>query len=111
MFLLLALLLPLTSKAYANDTEEEKIEQIPVYGTHTPLGSNPWVISCEGSGCKTAADSVQNAVNEMLQNATKKYVEQAEAQELFCAELNGKEPQHCMSMFGIRTGKTGLFFW
>jgi len=99
-FLLLTIQVSLIPIAYADGTET-----IEISGTRLGFSTGPWTVSCEGMGCKNAADSIQSEIDTMLRNAAAEYIEQSEAQELFCAELSGERPEHCQSMFG------GDMFW
>jgi len=90
--------------------KEEPPEVIEVKGARWGRYTGSWSVTCRGHQCKSAADSIQDAIDEMLNKAAKEYVSKDEIKTRFCTELRGSAPQHCINMFGYKlSGQGGIY--
>ena len=97
IFSLLLLLLLNPYKVYATDpTLENPMETIRVSGLKlSGQVRNDWVVTCRGSECISAGDSVADLVHEMLLKDTLEFGEMEAAEQEFCTTLSNLAPSGC----------------
>jgi hypothetical protein len=61
--------------------------------------SDDYTFTCRGPECAGSADSIGDAIREMLQRATQVYLEQEETKNNFCSSFASRQPSDCRDLF------------